>query len=181
MPNRQYSVSDYCFAIESFPHCNYEILREYLVLLSRRKLQSVISSVDTDYMLKVESDLRQNEDRSSLEDAASMELCTTEIALTASEESSSAYVAGWLESKCGEELCFTDEEPLVTSEAKDFIHEVSRGKFKTPHACTFELVRIGLSFVKTARHRACCRKRLTDILITLASFNDIDIRCDKTF
>lgn len=117
----------------------------------------------------------------TLEDAASMEICTAEIALTTSEESSSAYVAGWLESKCGEELCFTDEEPLVTSEAKDFIHEVSRGKFKTPHACTFELVRIGLSFVKKARHRACCRKRLTDILSTLASFNDIDIRCDRLF
>lgn len=115
------------------------------------------------------------------EDAASMDICIAEVTLTASEESSAAYVAGWLESKCEEELGFTDEEPLVTSEAKDFIHEVSRGKFKTPHSCTFELVRIGLSFVKKARHRACCRKRLTGILRTLASFSDIDITCDRLF
>ena len=81
---------------------------------------------------------------------------------------------GW---KASVKRNFTDEEPLVTSEAKDFIHEVSRGKFKTPHACTFELVRIGLSFVKKARHRACCRKRLTGILRTLACFNDIGISC----
>ncbi|KAL8600389.1 hypothetical protein ACOMHN_052806 [Nucella lapillus] len=115
------------------------------------------------------------------EDAASMEMCTADVTLTASEESSAAYVAGWLESKCEEELSFTDEDPLVTSEAKDFIHQVSRGKLKTPHACTFQLVRIGLSFLKKARHRACCRKRLTGILCTLASFNDIDITCEKLF
>ena len=30
----------------SFPHCNYEVLREYLVLPSRRKLQAVVSSVN---------------------------------------------------------------------------------------------------------------------------------------
>ena len=103
------------------------------------------------------------------------------MTLTESEESSAAYVAGWLESKCEGELEFRDEEPLVTSEAKDFILQVSRGKFKTPHACTYELVRIGLSFLKKARHRACCRKRLTSILSTLASFNDIDIACDRLF
>ena len=45
-------MSDYCFAIESFPHCNYELLREYLVLPSKRKLQSVVSAVDIDSVLK---------------------------------------------------------------------------------------------------------------------------------
>merc|ERR1712154_228572 len=63
----------------------------------------------------------------------------------------------------------------------DFIHAVSRGKFKTPHACTFELVRIGLCFVKKARHRACCRQRLANILSVLANFNDIDISCENLF
>ena len=32
--------------MESFPHCNYEALREYLVLPSKRKLQAVFSSVN---------------------------------------------------------------------------------------------------------------------------------------
>ena len=110
-----------------------------------------------------------------------MEICTADVTLTASEESSAAYVAGWLESKCVEELAFTDDELLVTSDVSEFIHQVSRGRFRTPHACTFELVKMGLSFVKKARHRACCRKRLTGILCTLASFNDIDITCTRLF
>jgi hypothetical protein len=116
-----------------------------------------------------------------LEDAASIESCTAEVSLTANEESSAAYVAGWLESKCADDLDFTDEEPLVTSEVKDFIETVSRGSLKIPHVCTFELVRLGLCFVKKARHRACCRKRLSEIVSTMASFNDIDINCPQLY
>ena len=44
--NKNFTVKDYCFAVGSFPHCNYEVLREYLVLPSRRKLQAVVSSVN---------------------------------------------------------------------------------------------------------------------------------------
>ena len=44
--NKNFTVKDYCFAVGSFPHCNYEVLREYLVLPSRRKLQAVVTSVN---------------------------------------------------------------------------------------------------------------------------------------
>ena len=116
-----------------------------------------------------------------LEDAVSIENCTAEVCLTANEESSAAYVAGWLESKCVDDVDFTDEEPLVTSEVKDFIETVSRGSLKVPHVCTYELVRLGLCFVKKVRHRACCRKRLSKVLSTMASFNDIDISSPKLY
>ena len=46
LANKNFTVNDYCFAMGSFPHCNYEMLREYLVLPSKRKLQAVISSVN---------------------------------------------------------------------------------------------------------------------------------------
>ena len=46
LANKTFTVNDYCFAVISFPHCNYEMLREYLVLPSKRKLQAVISSVN---------------------------------------------------------------------------------------------------------------------------------------
>ena len=46
LANKNFTVNDYCFAVGSFPHCSYEMLREYLVLPSKRKLQAVISSVN---------------------------------------------------------------------------------------------------------------------------------------
>lgn len=46
LAEKQFFMKDFCFAVESFPHCSYDILREYLVLPSRRKLQAVISSVN---------------------------------------------------------------------------------------------------------------------------------------
>ena len=45
LANKNFTVNDY-FAVGSFPHCNYEMLREYLVLPSKKKLQAVISSVN---------------------------------------------------------------------------------------------------------------------------------------
>ena len=115
----------------------------------------------------------------TLEDAASIERCTEEGTLTVNEESSVAYVAGWLEMKCGDDLAFSDEEPLVSSEVSEFVETVSRGSLTTPHACTFNLVRHGLCFVKKARHRACCCKRLVQILSTVASFSGFDIKCPR--
>ena len=44
--SKNFTVKDYCFAVGSFPHCSYEVLREYLVLPSRRKVQAVVSSVN---------------------------------------------------------------------------------------------------------------------------------------
>lgn len=46
LADKNFTVKDYCFAVGSFPHCNYEALRECLVLPSKRKLQAVISSVN---------------------------------------------------------------------------------------------------------------------------------------
>ena len=82
-------------------------------------------------------------------------------------------VAGWLERKCEDLIKYDDEEPLVTSEVKEFVEDVSRGSHKVPHQCTYELVRFGQTFVKTARHRACCRYRLVRILTTMQQFYDI--------
>ena len=46
-------MNDYCFALELNPKCNYEHLREYLVLPSKRNLQQYItSSVDMDKILQ---------------------------------------------------------------------------------------------------------------------------------
>eukprot|EP00745_Piridium_sociabile_P001153 TRINITY_DN10714_c0_g2_i1.p1 TRINITY_DN10714_c0_g2~~TRINITY_DN10714_c0_g2_i1.p1 ORF type:complete len:837 (+),score=176.30 TRINITY_DN10714_c0_g2_i1:399-2909(+) len=107
------------------------------------------------------------------EDADAIENCISGVNLSVNEESSCAYVAGWLESKC--DLTFDEEEPIVTSEVKDFIEIVSRGSLTIPHDCTFQLVRLGLCFVKQARHRTCCRKRLSNILSIMASYKNIDM------
>ena len=134
--------------------------------------------------LEVQPEPKQHtcmEDAITLEDAASIETCITTVTLTVNEESCAAYVAGWLEMKCVRELAFSEEEPLLTSDAKDFIDTVSRGSLTTPHLATFDLVRGGLCFVKKVRHRACCRRRLVEILSTMAKFTDINIDCPKLF
>ena len=111
----------------------------------------------------------------NIEDAASLK-----ISLTSSEQSACTYVAGWLESK-SPELQLDEDEPLVTNEAKCFIEEVSRGSLTIPHECTQRLVEVGLCFVKKARHRACCTKRLSKILTTMATFYKLDVvtNCQK--
>ncbi|KAF2348352.1 hypothetical protein FHG87_020892 [Trinorchestia longiramus] len=116
-----------------------------------------------------------------LEDAAYIERCTTEVTLIMREESIAAYVAGWLEMKCADDVSFSAEEALVTSDVKDFNETVSRGSLTTPHVCTFDLVRCGPCFIKEARHRACCHKRLLQNLSTQASFSGIDIDCLNMF
>ena len=45
-------MSEYCFVLELYPKCNYEQLRDYLKLPNKRKLQSIISSIDKERMLK---------------------------------------------------------------------------------------------------------------------------------
>ena len=64
------------------------------------------------------------------EDAVFIENCT-EPSLSIQEESSAAFVAGWLEKKCEEHLTFNEEDELVSTEIKAFI-EVSRGPRKLP-------------------------------------------------
>lgn len=48
MNEKNFSVSDYCFAVECYPHCSYSQLRDVLTLPSKRKMQSVISSTSAD-------------------------------------------------------------------------------------------------------------------------------------
>lgn len=48
---KRYSTQDYCFAVESFPNCSFEFLREYLMMPNKRKVQAVISSVNLDGVL----------------------------------------------------------------------------------------------------------------------------------
>ena len=59
------------------------------------------------------------------EDAAFIKDCT-EPSLSIQEESSAAFVAGWLEKKCEEHLTFNEEDELVSTKISAFI-EVSRG------------------------------------------------------
>ena len=49
---KQFSMSDYCFAVETFPRCSYEQLREYLVLPSKTKVRGIVASVDRDKVLE---------------------------------------------------------------------------------------------------------------------------------
>ena len=57
----------------------------------------------------------------------------TEPSLSIHEESSAAYVAGWLEKKCEENLTFNEENELVSTEISAYISKVSRGSLKTLH------------------------------------------------
>ncbi|KAF2361954.1 hypothetical protein FHG87_007293 [Trinorchestia longiramus] len=49
---KQFSMNDYCFALQSYPKCNYEQLRDFLVLPCKRKLQYITSSIDKDQVLR---------------------------------------------------------------------------------------------------------------------------------
>ncbi|KAF2359497.1 hypothetical protein FHG87_009746 [Trinorchestia longiramus] len=49
---KQFSTKDYCFVLQSYPKCNYEQLRDFLVLLCKRKLQYITSSIDKDQVLR---------------------------------------------------------------------------------------------------------------------------------
>lgn len=62
---KEYTMSDYCFAIETFPRCTYEQLREYIILPSKSKIQSIVSSTDVKNVLtkvfkKVDNDQQKN-------------------------------------------------------------------------------------------------------------------------
>ncbi|KAF2355862.1 hypothetical protein FHG87_013380 [Trinorchestia longiramus] len=48
LSQKQFSMNDYCFALQSYPKCNYEQLRDFLVLPCKRKLQYITSSIDKD-------------------------------------------------------------------------------------------------------------------------------------
>ena len=50
--SKKFISSDYVFAIESFPKCDYELLRRYLILPSKRKLQLVTSSLELEPVLQ---------------------------------------------------------------------------------------------------------------------------------
>lgn len=117
----------------------------------------------------------------NFEDGSSIETCISDVTLSDMEESAVAYVAGWLESKCNDELNFDEDEPLLASEAKAFIEEVSRGGLTVPHTSTYELVRIGLCFVTKSKHRACCRKRLASILSIANSYYDLNLPSKSLF
>ena len=71
-----------------------------------------------------------------IDDAAAIERSIENVTLATKEESSGAYVAGWLERKCKVLIKYNDAEPLVASEVKEFVEEVSRGSLKMSHRCT---------------------------------------------
>ncbi|KAF2343784.1 hypothetical protein FHG87_025460 [Trinorchestia longiramus] len=52
LSQKQFSMNDYCFALQSCPKCNYEQLRDLFMLRCKRKLQCVTSSIDKDQVLR---------------------------------------------------------------------------------------------------------------------------------
>ena len=61
LADKKFISSHYCFAVESFPRCSYEQLREVLVLPSKRKIQSIVSSVNINQVLEKTSNKIQND------------------------------------------------------------------------------------------------------------------------
>ncbi|KAF2366741.1 Zinc finger C2CH-type [Trinorchestia longiramus] len=51
LSQKQLSMND-CFALQSYLKCNYEQLRDFLVLPCKRKLQYITSSIDKDQVLR---------------------------------------------------------------------------------------------------------------------------------
>ncbi|KAF2351603.1 hypothetical protein FHG87_017641 [Trinorchestia longiramus] len=49
---KQFSMNNYCFAFQSYPKCNYEQLRDFLVLPCKLELQYITSSIDKDQLLR---------------------------------------------------------------------------------------------------------------------------------
>ncbi|KAF2359659.1 hypothetical protein FHG87_009584 [Trinorchestia longiramus] len=52
LSQKQFSMNDYCFALQLYPKCNYEQLRDFLVLPCKRKLQCITSFIDKDQVLR---------------------------------------------------------------------------------------------------------------------------------
>lgn len=48
LSDKKFSMNDYCVALECYPQCSYEQLKDFLVLPSKRKLQYITSSIDKD-------------------------------------------------------------------------------------------------------------------------------------
>ncbi|KAF2359249.1 hypothetical protein FHG87_009997 [Trinorchestia longiramus] len=59
LSQKQFSMNEYCFASQSYPKCNYEQLRDFLMLPCKRKLQYVTSSIDKGHMLRETFDKAQ--------------------------------------------------------------------------------------------------------------------------
>ncbi|KAF2367763.1 hypothetical protein FHG87_001497 [Trinorchestia longiramus] len=52
LSQKQFSMKDYSFALELYPKCNYEQLRDFVVLPCKRNLQYITSSIDKDQVLR---------------------------------------------------------------------------------------------------------------------------------
>ena len=115
------------------------------------------------------------------DDAALVESCVAKVILTHNELNAAAYVSGWLERKCKDLIDFSDDDPIVNDDVKLFIEEVSRGSLIVPHQTTYEIVQIGLCFVKHAKHRTCCRSRLVNILKVMHNYYDLGPSCENLF
>ncbi|KAF2365103.1 WAP-type 'four-disulfide core' domain [Trinorchestia longiramus] len=48
LSQKQLFMNDYCFALQSYPKCNYKQFRDFLVLPCKCKLQYITSSIDKD-------------------------------------------------------------------------------------------------------------------------------------
>ncbi|KAF2351916.1 hypothetical protein FHG87_017326 [Trinorchestia longiramus] len=71
----QFSMNDYCFALQSYPKCNYEQLRDFLVLPCKYKLQYITSSIDKDRVLRETFDKVQTLQQKNV----SLSRCSTDL------------------------------------------------------------------------------------------------------
>ena len=67
------------------------------------------------------------------EDASSIEKILSDTPVSPNEGRASAYVAGWLEFECRQELSFGKDDQLLDTTMKDFIEETSRGSLSVHH------------------------------------------------
>ncbi|KAF2349128.1 hypothetical protein FHG87_020117 [Trinorchestia longiramus] len=92
---KQFSMNDYCFALQSYQKCNYEQLRDFLVLPCKRKLQYITSSIDKDQVL------RETFDKVQTLQQKNVFLLVDEVQIRPTVSFSSGLLSGMAESNRG--------------------------------------------------------------------------------
>ena len=101
--------------------------------------------------------------------------------LSAMERNACAYVAGWLEKKCNISDLIDPKETSSIDHDKDFVEFLSLGGLVIPQKTTLELVQMSLRFVKFAKYRQCCQKRLVVIIELIHDCYDVGPRCKMLY
>ena len=73
-------------------------------------------------------------DGTDFEDAAAIERCVSDVTLSNTEVNSAAYVAGWLERKCQDDLSFAEDEFICVEVVKNSLRKCIEEHLKS-HMC----------------------------------------------